>query len=77
MRWAPGSDEPAFTYEPTGIIDLPPGYRGYGADERVEMTNSIENYNSSVADEQARRGRPATREAQGSALRWGSWKDAS
>ncbi|MDJ0909517.1 MAG: fumarate reductase flavoprotein subunit [Woeseiaceae bacterium] len=75
--WPVGADAPTLDYEPVGLLDLPPGHRGYGADERVEMETSLQDYNEKVDEEQLRRGRPTTTEEQGSALRWGEWRDAS
>ncbi len=75
MRWAADDDEPSFGYEPTGLIDMPPGYRGYGADERVEMTDTIEHHNAGVLEEQARHGRLPTAEDMGSRLRRGAWQE--
>ena len=74
VRWAPDTDEPDFTYEPTGLIDLPPGYRGYGADERIEMTESLEDHNSRVVDEQRTHGRLDTTEDMGSRLDRDAWR---
>jgi fumarate reductase flavoprotein subunit len=75
VRWAADQAEPSFSYEPTGLIDLPPGHRGYGSDERIEMTQSIDSYNESVLDEQARHGRLASNEDMGSRLRRGAWQE--
>ena len=75
VRWAADETDPSFSYEPTGLIDLPPGYRGYGADERIEMTHSLENYNASVVDEQTQHGRLPTTEDMGSRLRRGAWQE--
>jgi fumarate reductase flavoprotein subunit len=75
VRWAADDAEPTFSYEPTGLIDLPPGYRGYGADERIEMTDSLETYNAGVVEEQTRHGRLPTTEDMGSRLRRGAWQD--
>ena len=69
VRWAEHDANPSFSYEPTGIIEVPPGYRGYGADERIEMTDSLEAYNARVTDEQTANGRLATAEEMGSRLR--------
>lgn len=69
VRWGEADSEPSFSYEPTGIIDLQPGFRGYGADERIEMTESIENHNARVLDEQTGHGRLPTAEDMGSRLR--------
>lgn len=77
VRWAADGHEPVFSYEPTGLIDLPPGHRGYGSDTRIEMTQSIDTYNQSVLDEQTRHGRLATTEAMGSQLRRGAWKSVA
>ena len=75
VRWAADETDPSFTYEPTGLIDLPPGYRGYGADERIEMTDTLEHYNAGVVDEQTQHGRLPTVEEMGSRLRRGAWQE--
>ena len=77
VRWNIDDSEPSFSYEPTGIIDLPPGHRGYGSDERVEMVDTLENYNASVLEEQTRLGRLASTEEMGSCLDRGAWKALS
>ncbi|MCP4301121.1 MAG: fumarate reductase flavoprotein subunit [Gammaproteobacteria bacterium] len=74
VRWAADSSTPSFSYEPTGLIDLPPGHRGYGSDERIEMTDTLDSYNDSVLEEQTRHGRLDSTEAMGSRLRRGAWK---
>ncbi|MBT8086709.1 MAG: fumarate reductase flavoprotein subunit, partial [Gammaproteobacteria bacterium] len=56
VRWGAEEDQPRFSYEPTGLIDLPPGHRGYGSDERIEMRESIDTHNAAVAETQAREG---------------------
>ncbi len=73
-HWGRDDAEPTLSYEPTGLIDLPPGHRGYGADERIEMTQSIDDYNASVVAEQAGLGRLATYEEMGSRLKRGAWQ---
>ncbi len=70
-RWQPEANAPTLSYEPVGLLDVPPGHRGYGSDERIEMTDSIDNYNDSVIDAQKREGRLASVEAMGSSLRQG------
>ncbi|MEJ2274231.1 MAG: FAD-binding protein [Woeseiaceae bacterium] len=75
VRWAADDPDPTFTYEPTGLIDMPPGYRGYGADERIEMTDTLEHYNSGVLDAQTQHGRLPSAEDMGSRLRHGAWQD--
>ncbi len=77
VRWGEDADTPSFTYEPVGLIDLAPGYRGYGADERIEMTDSLDHYNDNVADEQANHGRLPTTEEMGSRLRRGAWQEVA
>lgn len=67
-RWQPGANTPALSYEPVGLLDLPPGHRGYGSDERIEMQESIRQYNDTVVDGQNREGRLATFEPYGSRL---------
>ncbi len=42
-------DGPRLDYEPVGRLEVPPGYRGYGADERIEMTDSVDDYNARVS----------------------------
>ena len=74
VRWARDERDPSFSYEPTGLLDLPPGHRGYGADERIEMTESIDNYNDNVTAAQASEGRLETNEAMGSRLRRDAWQ---
>ena len=74
VTWDLNASEPTFSYEPTGIIDLPPGHRGYGSDERIEMTDSLEHHNQSVLAEQTRHGRIETAEEIGSRLQRGAWK---
>ena len=73
VRWPQGADEPEFSYEPVGLIDLPPGHRGYGSDERIEMQRSIDDYNSDVAALQEQQGRLSTAESLGQRIRWGEW----
>ncbi len=74
VRWGLDDGEPEFTYEPTGLIDLPPGYRGYGADERIEMTESLDDDNARVVNEQRRHGRLETTEDMGSRLDRDAWR---
>ncbi len=74
MRWAAEDSEPTFSYEPTGLIDLPPGHRGYGSDERIEMTDSLDHHNNDVLKEQTGHGRLESVEEMGSRLRRGAWK---
>ena len=75
VRWPDGASEPTFDYEPVGLIDLPPGHRGYGADERKEMQQTLETHNASVEALQAKHGRLQTAEPMGSRMRWGAWEE--
>jgi len=59
-RWQDGSNEPDFSYEPVGKLDVPPGHRGYGADERIEMEQSVADYNAGVEAGQAEQGKLPT-----------------
>ena len=47
--WPRGADRIELDYEPVGRLEIPPGYRGYGADDRIEMTQSIADYNRQVS----------------------------
>lgn len=73
-RWPEGAPEPDLSYEPVGLLDLPPGHRGYGSDTRHAMHGSIDAYNAGVAAAQEGQGRLPTREALGSRMRWGAWQ---
>ena len=73
-RWQPGSVDPVYSYEPVGLLDLPPGFRGYGSDERIEMTTAYDEYNARVTDAQAREGRLDTVEAPGQRMNWRAWE---
>ncbi|NCF81810.1 MAG: fumarate reductase flavoprotein subunit [Proteobacteria bacterium] len=75
VRWPVDASEPVFSYEPVGLLDLPPGHRGYGSDHRHEMRCSIGDYNSAVADAQQAQGRLPTREEFGSRMHWGAWQN--
>ena len=68
VRWQPDATAPSLSYEPVGLIDLPPGHRGYGSDERIEMEASIDAHNASVIDAQKREGRLASVDPMGSRL---------
>jgi fumarate reductase flavoprotein subunit len=74
VRWPDGASEPVFSYEPVGLIDLPPGHRGYGRAEWVEMTRTIEDHNGEVLQRQTAEGRLDTAEPMGSRMRWGEWR---
>jgi fumarate reductase flavoprotein subunit len=69
VRWSAQDEAPAFSYEPTGLMNLPPGHRGYGSDERIEMTGTVDAYNKTVLTEQTQHGRLASTEELGSRSR--------
>jgi fumarate reductase flavoprotein subunit len=75
-HWQPGADSPELSYEPVGLLDLPPGHRGYGAGDHVEMPRSLEEYNAGVAATQAAAGARPTIEPCGARLRPGAWRGA-
>ena len=66
VRWHPDDSEPEFSYEPVGLMDLPPGDRGYGSGERIEMTTTVDEHNDGVLARQTAAGRLETRERLGS-----------
>jgi len=68
-RWQPDAESPTLSYEPVGLIDLPPGHRGYGSDERIEMDASVDDYNASVNEAQRCEGRLASVDPMGSRLK--------
>ncbi len=74
-RWPEGADEPVLSYEPVGILDLPPGERGYGGATFIKMKESIEDYNSKVYTLQKEAGRLDTAESIGNKLKPGLWRD--
>ena len=76
VRWSRDDAEPAITYEPVGLLDLPPGDRGYGMTERVPMAVTLENYNEEVEPAQLAQGRLPSEEPMGSAMQRGAWRDA-
>ncbi len=73
-RWQPDANLPTLSYEPVGLINLPPGHRGYGSDERIEMDASADDYNASVVDAQQREGRLASVDPMGSRLNYADRK---
>jgi len=56
-RWPVSAAIPELSYEPVGVLDVPPGHRGYGADERIEMEMTIDEYNSQVEAAQLAQGK--------------------
>jgi fumarate reductase flavoprotein subunit len=76
VRWPVDAPEPNFSYEPVGLIDLPPGHRGYGSDERIELTVSVEEYNADVDEKQHEHGKLDTIDPIGTRIQWGAWEQA-
>jgi fumarate reductase flavoprotein subunit len=76
-KWSADDDEPTFSYEPVGLLDLPPGDRGYGKAVIFGMTQTVEEHNAEVASRQAEAGRLDTVEPVGTRLRRGEWQQAS
>jgi fumarate reductase flavoprotein subunit len=76
VHWQREDPEPVFTYEPVGLIDMPPGDRGYGKSEIVPLPIGLDAYNESVPGEQRRAGWRETQEPLGTNLRPGAWRDA-
>jgi fumarate reductase flavoprotein subunit len=74
-RWPETEGEPIFTYEPVGILDLPPGDRGYGGGKMINMKETVEEYNQKIAKEQAEHGRLETSEPVGTKLPKELWKE--
>jgi fumarate reductase flavoprotein subunit len=73
-RWPEGADEPVLSYEPVGILDLPPGERGYGGATFIKMKESVDEYNSKVFSLQKQAGRLDTAEPVGNKLKPGLWR---
>ena len=74
-RWPEGADEPVLSYEPVGLIDMPPGERGYGGATFIKMKETIEEYNASVDKLQKDAGKIDSMEPIGSKSKPGLWKN--
>jgi len=75
--WPGGADEPEFNYEPVGLLDLPPGDRGYGGGQMIDMALTLEEYNARVDAEQTAFGKQATLEPLGTRLPKELWRKES
>ena len=73
-RWDSDSDAPQLTYEPVGLLDLPPGDRGYGKTLQKSMEVSLERYNQRAPGEMAEHGSLPTDEPMGARMLWGAWQ---
>lgn len=76
VAWGRDDAHPRFSYEPVGLLDLPPGDRGYGQSQQVAMDQTLAEYNQSVCRAQRQAGRPDSEEPMGSHLAAGAWHDA-
>ena len=74
-RWPDSHGEPVFEYEPVGVLDLPPGDRGYGGGQQISMEITVEEYNSRVDEEQKAKGRLDPVEPTGTRLPKEAWKE--
>ena len=77
VRWNPDKDAADFSYEQVGLLDLPPGHRGYGSNERIEITTPIQAYNETVENDQAGHGKLDTLDPMGSRMQWGAWEHSA
>ena len=74
-RWPDPQGEPVFEYEPVGVLDLPPGDRGYGGGQQISMEITVDEYNSRVDEEQKAKGRLYPIEPTGARLPKEAWKE--
>ncbi len=74
-RWSQDANAPELRYEPVGLLDLPPGNRGYGQSLQKSMELSIESYNATVEDAMTEAGSLPTAEPMGSRMHWGAWRN--
>lgn len=74
-RWPEGAEEPVFDYELVGVLDLPPGDRGYGGGEQIPMKIDLEEYNNRVDQDQTVKGRLKPVESTGIRLPKEAWKE--
>ncbi len=75
VRWPEADEDPEFSYEPVGLLDLPPGERGYGSGKQIDMTISIAEYNSKVDNEQKQHGKIESAEPIGVQLPKEIWRE--
>jgi len=74
-RWPDAQGSPVFSYEPVGVLDLPPGDRGYGGGKQIKMTETTEEYNNNVDSGQKTEGRIDPSESTGKRLPKEAWKE--
>jgi len=68
-RWPVGAEEPEISYEPVGLLESPPGERGYGGAENIPMEESVSEYNDKVKGEWIKEGWQETANPLGSELK--------
>jgi len=73
-RWSGAEGRPVLSYEPVGLLDLPPGDRGYGRSGRRAMAAGLDDYNATVGSAWRAQGALPTRDPLGSHMRWGAWQ---
>ena len=74
-HWPDGATAPELSYEPVGLIDLPPGDRGYGKGDRIDSEVSLEAYNAEVETRQREAGSQPTAEPLGARMKWEAWRE--
>ena len=74
-HWPDGATAPELSYEPVGLIDLPPGDRGYGKGDRIDSEVSLEAYNAEVETRQREAGSLPTAEPLGARMKWEAWRE--
>lgn len=74
VRWPDPDGEPVYEYEPVGLLDLPPGDRGYGGGQMIDMTKTVDEYNEQVDPGQTAKGRLSPSEATGARLPKEAWR---
>ncbi len=55
-RWPEDATEPDISYEPVGLLESPPGQRGYGGAVNIPMEQSVKQYNENVRQEWIKQG---------------------
>jgi len=74
VRWVEGEADPVFDYEPVGLLDLPPGDRGYGGGQMIDMDITVDEYNKQVDPGQITNGRLQPAEPTGKKLPKEAWR---
>lgn len=72
-HWSHEKRAPVLSYEPVGLLDLPPGDRGYGHSAQRPMRESLEVYNEGVLPAWRAAGALETTDPLGERMRWRRW----